>query len=343
MSLTLALDVMGGDFGPRVTIPAALQALKNDSMLDLILFGDNQKIQPFVSSLPNSLHSRLHIVHTDRIIPANSDSRVLRYSKGTSMRLALEAVQQGKAQACVSAGNTAALMGLAKVLLQPLEGIQRPALVSLLPTINGNRSIMLDLGANVSVTPEMLVQFALMGSVLAENQFNLVYPRIALLNIGIERIKGLPVIREADQILQQQTKLNYIGFIEGNELLNHTADVIVCDGFSGNIALKTLEGTAKNIINLIKQPLTPSTWWYKGLQMLIKPLLKSYQQQLQLLNPDRYNGASLLGLRSVVVKSHGSAKETAFTYAIEQAAWQARQDIPNKILSGLLQGNFNNC
>ncbi|AWX13910.1 phosphate acyltransferase [Mergibacter septicus] len=343
MNLTLALDVMGGDVGPRITIPAALQALKNDSRLSLLLFGDRRQIQPLIPSLSSSITSRFTLVHTDRYISSDTGvTQALRYSKGTSMRLALEAVQKGDAAACVSGGNTAALMGLAKVLVQPLMGIQRPALVSILPTINGKYSIMLDLGANVSVTSEILSQFALMGTVLAENQFNLVYPRVALLNIGIEKTKGLPVIRETDHFLRQQNMLNYIGFVEGNKLLNHYADVIVCDGFSGNIALKTLEGALKNIVTLIKQPLSNPSWWEKGLKLLARPLLKLYHRQLQILNPDDYNGASLLGLRSVVVKSHGSASAVAFTRAIEQAAWQVRQQIPNKILTGLQQGHFNN-
>jgi len=333
--LTLALDVMGGDIGPRITIPASLKALEYDPMLSLLLFGDSQQITPFLSNIPKALAERLTICHTSHQIENNQGlTYALRHSKGTSMRLAIEAVQKGMAQGCVSAGNTAALMGLSKVILQPLKGIQRPALLALLPTIEGKYSVMLDLGANIDCDAENLYQFALMGSIFAENQLNLVYPRIALLNIGEEEIKGHQAIRFAAEMLEKDTALNYVGFIEGNYLLNGKVDVIVSDGFTGNIALKTLEGAAKNVIALLKG---------KSRHHLLKPLLswlmsklfsESYQR-LKSINPDQYNGASLIGLTSVVVKSHGGANEQAFSNAIKDAALQVRQQIPQKILAGL--------
>jgi fatty acid/phospholipid synthesis protein plsX len=248
--------------------------------------------------------------------------------------LAIEAVQKGDAKGCVSAGNTGALMGLAKVLLQPLSGIQRPALISLIPTITGGHTVMLDLGANIDCDTQNLYQFALMGSIFAENRLNLVYPRIGLLNIGVEEIKGYKSIREAANLLEKDTALNYIGFIEGNLLLNGKADVIVTDGFAGNVALKTLEGAAKNVIGLLKGKsrnylLKPLFSW------LMRTLFKDSYQQLKKINPDQYNGASLIGLTAVVVKSHGSANIEAFTCAIHDAALQARQQIPQKILNGL--------
>ena len=187
--LTLALDAMGGDIGPRITIPASILALERDPTLSLLLFGDRQQILPLLSSAPNSIRQRCDIVHCARVIDSRQGiSYALRHSKETSMRLAIEAVQKGNAQACVSAGDTAALMGLSKILLQPLEGIHRPALISTIPTVTGERSIMLDLGANVECDAENLYQFALMGAIFAENTLNLVYPRIALLNIGIEAV-----------------------------------------------------------------------------------------------------------------------------------------------------------
>lgn len=339
--LTLALDVMGGDFGPRVTIPASLQALEQDPMLDILLFGDSQLISPYLANIPQTLRQRLSVHHCDRVIKNEQGlSHALRHSKGSSMRLAIEAVRDRQAQACVSGGDTAVLMGLAKVLLQPLAGIQRPALVSNIPTIDGKQSIMLDLGANIDCSAETLMQFAQMGAIFAENSFNLVYPRVALLNIGIEELKGLKNIRDAAELIQQQTQLNYIGYIEGNHLLNGYADVIVCDGFAGNIALKTLEGTAKNLFTLVKKGGGDRPSWGKTiLKKLLVPcskyLLKKYFKQFNQFNPDKYNGASLLGLTSVVVKSHGSANQAAFLYAIQQAAWQVRSEIPTKILTGL--------
>ncbi|MDO4431591.1 MAG: phosphate acyltransferase PlsX [Lonepinella koalarum] len=343
--LTLALDVMGGDFGPHITIPASIKALENDPMLCLFLFGDRQKIDPilipFLEQKPQ-LKARLTVFHCTRIIENNQAlTDALRHSKGTSMRLALEAVQKGEAQGCVSGGNTGALMGLSKVLLQPLKGIQRPALIAVMPNIHGGNSVMLDLGANIECNAENLYQFALMGAIFAENRLNLVYPRIALLNIGIEEIKGHKSIREAAKMLENDTALHYIGFIEGDLLLNGKADVIVSDGFAGNIALKTLEGTAKNVISLFKGNSTASQrrFWFKPLKPLLnwvgKKLLGSAYQRLKKINPEQYNGASLIGLTAVVVKSHGSANENAFAYAIADAARQARQQIPQKILSGL--------
>jgi len=326
---------MGGDIGPRVTIPASIKALEQDPVLSLLLFGDSQQISPLLNDIPTELKQRITVCHSSRVIENEYGlAYALRHSKGSSMRLAIEAVQRGDAKGCVSAGNTGALMGLAKVLLQPLSGIQRPALISLIPTITGDHTVMLDLGANIDCDTQNLYQFALMGSIFAENRLNLVYPRIGLLNIGVEEIKGYKSIREAANLLEKDTALNYIGFIEGNLLLNGKADVIVTDGFAGNVALKTLEGAAKNVIGLLKGKsrnylLKPLFSW------LMRTLFKDSYQQLKKINPDQYNGASLIGLTAVVVKSHGSANIEAFTYAIHDAALQARQQIPQKILNGL--------
>ena len=333
--LTIALDAMGGDIGPRITIPASIKALEQDPVLSLLLFGDSQQISPLLNNIPAELKQRITVCHSSRVIENEYGlAYALRHSKGSSMRLAIEAVQKGDAKGCVSAGNTGALMGLAKVLLQPLSGIQRPALISLIPTITGGHTVMLDLGANIDCDTQNLYQFALMGSIFAENRLNLVYPRIGLLNIGVEEIKGYKSIREAANLLEKDTALNYIGFIEGNLLLNGKADVIVTDGFAGNVALKTLEGAAKNVIGLLKGKsrnylLKPLFSW------LMRTLFKDSYQQLKKINPDQYNGASLIGLTAVVVKSHGSANIEAFTCAIHDAALQARQQIPQKILNGL--------
>ncbi|VTM24650.1 Phosphate acyltransferase [Stutzerimonas stutzeri] len=336
--LTLALDVMGGDIGPRITIPASLLALEKDPMLSLFLFGDSQQITHLLENCPKTLLERIQIQHCSRTIDNNYGiSHALRHSKGTSMRLALEAVKLGAAQGCVSAGNTGALMGLSKILLQPLKGIARPALISLLPTVDGEKSVMLDLGANVECNAENLYQFAIMGAIFAENQLNLVYPRVALLNIGIEEIKGRQSIRDAANLLEKSSLLNYIGFIEGDMLLNGKTDVIVSDGFAGNIALKTLEGAAKNVLSLFKGKETSShSRYFKPIfAKIMRHLFKTTYQRLKRINPDEYNGASLIGLTAVVVKSHGSANVNAFAHAIADAAFQARQRLPEKILAGL--------
>ncbi len=337
MSLTIALDMMGGDFGPRITVPAAIQVLEKHPTLRFLFFGDHTEIQQYLPTSNHSLSERITIHHCSRQIYSDTPiSQALRYSKGTSLRLAIEAVQKNNAVACVSAGNTGALMGLSKILIQPIPGIQRPALTSLIPTINGHHTVMLDLGANTEVSAEMLCQFAKMGSIFAENILDLVYPRVALLNIGIEAIKGLPHIRQAAQQLEQSIDLNYVGFIEGDQLLNHVADVIVADGFNGNIALKTLEGTAKNIIHLLKDNAQSQPKWCTAwLHRILRHLLKDKYQQLQSFNPDKHSGASLLGLQSVIVKSHGSSNSDAFANAIEHAIFQVNKNIPEKILKSL--------
>ena len=330
--LTLALDVMGGDIGPRITIPASLLALENDPELSLILFGDSQQISPLLNKCSQSVLERIQVQHCSSVIENNQGiSYALRHSKGTSMRLALETVQRGEAQGCVSAGNTAALMGLSKILLQPLQGIARPALISLIPTIDGEKSVILDLGANIECSAENLYQFAIMGAIFAETRLNLVYPRIGLLNIGIEEIKGHQSIRDAANLLQKSTALNYVGFIEGDVLLNGKADVIVSDGFAGNVALKTLEGTVRNLLSLFKDKANS-----RFIKLILAWLFRFvFKQRLKRINPDEYNGASLIGLKAVVVKSHGSANVNAFAHAIADAAFQARQQLPEKILAGL--------
>ena len=333
--LTLALDVMGGDVGPRITIPASLLALENDPMLSLILFGDSQQISPLLNNCSQSVLERIQVQHCSSVIENNQGiSYALRHSKGTSMRLALESVQHGEAQGCVSAGNTGALMGLSKILLQPLQGIIRHALISLIPTIDGEKSVMLDLGANIECSAENLYQFAIMGAIFAETRLNLVYPRIGLLNIGIEEIKGHQSIRDAANLLQKSTALNYVGFIEGDVLLNGKADVIVSDGFAGNVALKTLEGSVRNVFSLFKDKAN-SRFIKLILAGLFRFVFKQSYKRLKRINPDEYNGASLIGLKAVVVKSHGSANVNAFAHAIADAALQARLQLPEKILAGL--------
>ncbi|WP_373766839.1 phosphate acyltransferase PlsX [Glaesserella sp.] len=334
--LTLALDVMGGDFGPRITIPALLLALERHPRLSFILFGDQAQISPLLQAVPTAYQQRIQLIHTSKVIGADLPFvQALRQSKGSSMRLAIEAVAKGNAQGCVSGGNTGILMGLAKQLIQPLPNIERPALTSLIPTMNGKSSVMLDLGANVEADSQLLLQFAEMGNIFAEAMLDLVYPRLALLNIGTEENKGNLQIRDAHQRLKNTHHLNYIGFIEGDKLMNHIADVIVCDGFSGNIALKTLEGAAKNILSFFKKSTEDSHLCRNVKRYLLRVVFYRYYRKLQQINPDRHNGATLLGLSSVVVKSHGGAGINAFFYAIQYAIQQIEGEIPVKISEGL--------
>ncbi|MGG9035871.1 phosphate acyltransferase PlsX [Enterobacter hormaechei] len=332
--LTLALDVMGGDFGPTVTVPAALQALNSNSQLTLLLVGNPDTITPLLAKADFEQRSRLQIIPAQSVIASDArPSQAIRNSRG-SMRMALELVKEGRAQACVSAGNTGALMGLSKLLLKPIEGIERPALVTVLPHQQKGKTVVLDLGANVDCDSTMLAQFAVMGSVLAEDVVGINNPRVALLNIGEEETKGLDSIRDAAEILKQVPSINYIGYLEANELLTGKTDVLVCDGFTGNVTLKTMEGVVRMFLSLLKSQGEGKkrSWW---LILLKRWLQKSLTRRFSHLNPDQYNGACLLGLRGIVIKSHGAANQRAFTVAIEQAVQAVQRQVPQRIAARL--------
>lgn len=334
-SSTLALDVMGGDFGPSVTVPAALQALNANSQLTLLLVGHPDVITPLLAKANQGLRSRLQVIPAYSVIASDMPpAKAIRHSRDSSMRVALELVREGRAQACVSAGNTGALMGLAKLLLKPINGVERPALVTALPHQQKGKTVVLDLGANVDCDKTMLVQFAVMGAVLAEEIIGISHPRVALLNIGEEAIKGPERIRDAATILRELPSLNYIGYLEASELLTGKADVLVCDGFTGNVTLKTMEGVVRMFLSLVKLSgeSKKRSWWRMLLQhWLQKRLMRRFSH----LNPDQYNGASLLGLRGIVIKSHGAANQRAFCVAIEQAVQAAQRQIPQRIAARL--------
>ena len=333
--LTLALDVMGGDFGPSVTVPAALQALNCNSQLTLLLVGDPDTIAPLLAKADFEQRSRLQVIPAQSVIASDArPAQAIRASRGSSMRIALELVKEGRAQACVSAGNTGALMGLAKLLLKPIEGIERPALVTMLPHQLKGKTVVLDLGANVDCDSTMLVQFAVMGAVLAEEVIGIKDPRVALLNIGEEEMKGLSSIRDAAAVLKTLPTLNYIGYLEANELLTGKTDVLVCDGFTGNVTLKTMEGVVRMFLSLLKSQGEGKkrSWW---LLLLKRWLQKSLSRRFSHLNPDQYNGACLLGLRGSVIKSHGAANQRAFCVAIEQAVQAVQRQIPQRIAARL--------
>ncbi|NRB24634.1 phosphate acyltransferase PlsX [Shewanella sp.] len=327
-NLTLALDAMGGDHGPHITVPATLQALRLSSFLRIILVGNEAEITPYLSQAEQSVRSRIEILHTTEVV-SMSDRPVhaLRNRKKSSMRLAIELVRDGQADACLSAGNTGALMAMSKVLLKTLPGIDRPALVSCLPAVNKTPVYLLDLGANVSCCSETLFQFAVMGSVLCEAVDKNPSPKVALLNVGIEESKGNDQVQQAGQLLQQSPQLNYVGFIEGNDLFSGNVDVIVCDGFVGNITLKTSEGIARLLVDQLEKGLKQG-FFVRLMAKLISPRINSVLNQM---NPDHYNGASLIGLRGIVVKSHGSADESAYLQAINLAVTEAQRRLPQMI------------
>ncbi|WP_074822950.1 phosphate acyltransferase PlsX [Pragia fontium] len=331
--LTIALDAMGGDFGPCVTVPAALQALASNPALNIQLVGNPAAIQPLLNSNSPDILERINIVPAEFMVANDAKpSQAIRNSRGTSMRIALDLVKSGEAQACVSAGNTGVLMGLAKLMLKPLEGIERPALVSALPNQKGGETLLLDLGANVECDSDMLVQFAVMGAVMAEEILQIPNPRVALLNIGEEESKGLDNIQAAAAILRNVQQINYIGYLEGNDLLTGETDVLVCDGFVGNVTLKTLEGVVRVFLSLLSSGKKKRLWWMKIISYWLK---KSLSKRFGHLNPDRYNGACLLGLRSSVIKSHGAANQQAFTVAIEQAVQAVEREVPTQIAARL--------
>ena len=333
--LTLALDAMGGDFGPHVTVPASLQALASNPQLKLLLVGNPDTITPLLVNADPLLLERLQVIPAEHVIASDAKpSQAIRASRGTSMRIALELVKNGDAAACVSAGNTGALMGLAKMMIKPLDGIERPALMTVIPNQQRSKTVVLDLGANVECDSRMLVQFAVMGSVMAEEVVGITNPRVALLNIGEEETKGLDNIREAAAVLKNTPAINYIGYLEGNDLLTGKTDVMVCDGFVGNVTLKTMEGVIRMFLSLLKSSGEGSkqSWWLK---LIGRWLQKRVAKRFGHLNPDQYNGASLLGLRGIVVKSHGRAERRALCNAILLAAQEAKHQLPLQIADRL--------
>jgi glycerol-3-phosphate acyltransferase PlsX len=324
----IAIDAMGGDHGPSVIVPAALGILSKYANLHLILIGEEAVLQRELKSYSYDVN-RLTVQHASQQVEMDEvPTQALRSKKDSSMRVALNLVKDGKAHACVSAGNTGALMAIARYVLKTLPGIDRPAIVSTFPTIDPNKNMrMLDLGANVDSTAEHLVQFAVMGSVLSSAIDNIENPKIFLLNIGEEEIKGNELVKHAAQLLMNVKNINYAGYIEGDAIYHGEADVIVCDGFVGNVALKTSEGVATFIIKLIRQafmrnPLT------KLVGLLAKPILKSFIQRI---DPTLYNGATFLGLQGIVIKSHGGATTPAFAHAIEEAIISVEKNIPERI------------
>jgi glycerol-3-phosphate acyltransferase PlsX len=325
--ITIALDAMGGDFGPSVTVPAALLALKNSSALTLILVGNEQQLRDQLKQQgQRELPSRLQIHHASQsVLMDDLPSFALRNKKDSSMRVAINLVKEGRADACVSAGNTGALMATARFVLKMIPGVERPALIVPLPNTE-SCTYMLDLGANIDVSAEVLLEFAVMGSILCSVVENKENPRVGLLNIGAEEIKGNEVIKEAARLLND-TPLNYIGFVEGDDIYNGRVDVVVCDGFVGNVSLKTTEGVAKLIRHFLSLEFKRS-FLTKLAGLIAMPVLNALKRRI---DPRSYNGSSLLGLQGVVVKSHGGADAVALANAINVACIEREKNVPELI------------
>ncbi|MBI3561398.1 MAG: phosphate acyltransferase PlsX [Gammaproteobacteria bacterium] len=324
--IIIALDAMGGDHGPTVTVPAALHILSRHSDISLILVGNQQQIETELHKHHATTSDRLRIQPSSQVVTMEDlPSQALRGKKDSSMRVAINLVKQATAHACVSAGNTGALMATARFVLKTLPGIDRPAICTVLPTITGHVHV-LDLGANIDSSAENLFEFAVMAAVLVSAVDNNPRPTVGLLNIGAEEIKGNEQVKQAAQLLQS-SDLNYIGFVEGDGIYLGHADVIVCDGFVGNVMLKTTEGVAQLIAHFMKEEFQRS--WLKKLSALIAmPVLQALRKRV---DPRAYNGASLLGLQGIVIKSHGSADSYAFGKAILEARNEVIKNVPAQI------------
>ncbi len=327
-NLTVSLDAMGGDFGVTVVAKAAVDYLEEHQNISLILVGDQDVIGAELNKLNVQPYERLKIRHASQQVEMDEPpSQALRNKKDSSMRVAINLVKEGIADAAVSAGNTGALMATARYVLKTLPGIDRPAITSVMPSILG-KTYMLDLGANVGCSSQHLLQFAVMGSVLANAVDEIKRPKVGLLNVGEEEIKGNEQVKEAHEVLRQ-SGLNYIGYVEGDDIFCGDVEVVVCDGFVGNVSLKTSEGVAKIVAHFAREEFTRNIFT-KLCGFFALPVLKAFKKRI---DPRRYNGASLLGLRGVVIKSHGGADAYSFQHAIEIAHIEASQQVPKKIES----------
>lgn len=326
MPVTVAVDAMGGDHGPSVTVPASLQFLERAADTRVVLVGRPDAIESALQRVAPALRARVVVHPASEVVDMDEPpADALRRKKDSSMRVAINLVKDGTAQACVSAGNTGALMAIAKFVLKTLPGIDRPAIASQLPTKKGEVTV-LDLGANVEVSPRQLVQFAAMGSALASGVDHIERPTVGLLNVGEEEIKGSDVVKEAAELLRR-SGLNFHGNVEGDDIFKGTTDVVVCDGFTGNVMLKASEGLVQMLYEFLKGEFTrnPLT---KLAALVAYPVLSSFKQRI---DPRRYNGATLIGLRGVVVKSHGGADVLGFRHAITKAHAEVTEGVLERI------------
>ncbi len=330
----IAVDAMGGDGGPKIIMPSLREFILENKDIRIKVFGDKDILSEHSKNFEEYIASQLEIIHTkEKVLSDDSPSHALRHKKKSSMSMAIQAVKNNEASACVSAGNTGALMAISRFILGTLDGIDRPAIESMLPSLNGHTHV-LDLGANVDCKAEHLYQFAVMGSVLSMILDDKDNPSVGLLNVGQEVIKGNIQVKEAHDLLKSST-LNYVGFVEGDDIFCGNIDVIVCDGFIGNIALKTSEGIAKFISSTLKEEFKKNVFT-KIAGISSAKVLNSFKK---VVDPRRYNGASLIGLKGIIVKSHGGADSFAFNNSLKIALKEVNKDVPtciNKKLKEIL-------
>ncbi len=326
MDITVAIDCMGGDHGPHVTVPAALAFQKRTPGVDLVLVGLQDAITAELTAHKAAVGTRLRVHHASEVVTMDeSAASALRGKKDSSMRVAVNLVKAGEAHACISAGNTGALMAVSRFVLKTLPGIDRPAICSVLPTMRG-RVYVLDLGANVDCGPENLLQFGIMGASLVAAVEHNETPSVGLLNIGVEDIKGNDLVKRAAELLRD-SGLNFYGNVEGDDIYKGTTDVVVCDGFVGNVALKCSEGVAQMIASFLREEFKRNAF-SKMAAIVALPVINAFRKRM---DHRRYNGASLLGLKGIVIKSHGSADAFAFEQALERAVEEVRNGVPKRI------------
>jgi phosphate acyltransferase len=331
MTITIAVDCMGGDHGVAITLPAALASLQRYPALHLQLFGDQTTIQATTQHWPESERSRFSIVHTDQVVDmGEAPTSAYRKKRASSMRKAIDSVQENGAHGMVSSGNTGALALTATLVLRPIEGLDRPAIAAYLPTSQTDPVLMLDLGANSACSAQVLLQFAIIGSALAQTN-GITNPSVGLLNIGEELGKGNDTYKLAHELMQQTSALNFYGNVEGTDIYKKTVDVVVCDGFVGNIVLKSSEGLATMLKGMISQEFTRH-WWTKAIGALSYPVLAAFKKRI---DHRRFNGALMLGLNGIVVKSHGSADSVAFAFAIGRAYEAAHSQLIQRLKTSL--------
>ena len=322
----IAVDAMGGDGGPKIIMPSIKDFILENEDISVKIYGDENILSSYLKIFNDDTISRIEIIHSDeKVLSTDSPSHALSHKKKSSMSMAIQSVKDGKTQACISAGNTGALMAISRFILGTLDGIDRPAIESMLPSLSGHTHV-LDLGANVDCKAEHLYQFAVMGSVLSMILDEKDNPKVGLLNVGEETIKGNPQVKDAHNLLKS-SKLNYVGFVEGDDIFCGNIDVIVCDGFVGNIALKTSEGIAKFISSTLKDEFKKNVFT-KIAGISSTKVLNSFKK---VVDPRRYNGASLLGLKGIIIKSHGGADSFAFSNSLNIALKEVKKDVPTCI------------
>ena len=318
---------MGGDHGPHVTVPAALDFQARVGDVAIVLVGLREPIESELKARGAATNDRLRVHATTEVVAMDEPpAQAMRYKKDSSMRVAIDLVKEGVAQAAISAGNTGALMAISRFVLKTIPGIDRPAIATVLPNQKGTFTYVLDLGANVDCTPEQLMQFGVMGAMLVAAVEHKERPSVGLLNIGVEDIKGNETVKRAGELLRT-SGLNFHGNVEGDDIYKGTTDVVVCDGFVGNSLLKASEGVAKMITGFLREEFKRNPWNMLA-ALMATPVIKALRARM---DPARYNGATLVGLKGIVIKSHGSADKRAFAHALDSALEEVRNDVPQRI------------